>query len=81
MDKEKAQKEIARLSQEIEGHNYRYYVLDEPTISDKEYDELLRKLIKLEERFPDLKSLDSPSQRVGAKIPSKIGRASCRERV
>ena len=70
MDKEKAQKEIARLSQEIEGHNYRYYVLDEPTVSDKEYDELLRKLIKLEGQFPDLKSLDSPSQRVGAKIPS-----------
>ena len=70
MDKEKAQKEIARLSREIEGHNYRYYILDEPTVSDKEYDDLLRKLIKLEERFPDLKSLDSPSQRVGAKIPS-----------
>jgi len=70
MDKEKAQKEIARLSREIEGHNYRYYILDEPAISDKEYDELLRQLIKLEERFPDLKSLDSPSQRVGAKIPS-----------
>src|SRR3989338_4823635 len=70
MDKEKAQKEIARLSREIEGHNYRYYILDEPAISDKEYDELLRQLIKLEERFPDLKSLDSPSKRVGAKIPS-----------
>ena len=70
MEKEKAQKEIARLSREIEEHNHRYYVLDEPTISDKEYDELLRKLIKLEERFPGLKSPDSPSQRVGAKIPS-----------
>lgn len=70
MDKEKAQKEIARLSREIEGHNYRYYILDEPSVSDKEYDELLRQLIKLEGQFPDLKSPNSPSQRVGAKIPS-----------
>ncbi len=70
MEKEKAQKEIARLSREIEEHNRRYYILDEPTISDKEYDELLRKLIKLEEKFPELKDSNSPSQRVGAKIPS-----------
>jgi len=70
MDKEKVKKEIARLSQEIETHSHRYYILDEPTISDKEYDELLRKLIKLEEQFPGLKSPDSPSQRVGAKVLS-----------
>ena len=70
MDKEKAKREIARLSQEIEGHNYRYYVLDEPIVSDKEYDELLRKLIKLEEQFLELEDPNSPSQRVGAKIPS-----------
>ncbi|MBI3616954.1 MAG: NAD-dependent DNA ligase LigA [Candidatus Omnitrophica bacterium] len=79
MDKEKAQKEITRLSHEIEGHNYRYYILDEPSVSDKEYDELLRELIKLEEQFPDLKSPDSPGQRVGAKIPS--GTATVTHRV
>ncbi|MBI5024427.1 MAG: NAD-dependent DNA ligase LigA [Candidatus Omnitrophica bacterium] len=79
MDKEKAQKEITRLSHEIEGHNYRYYILDEPSVSDKEYDELLRELIKLEEQFPDLESPDSPSQRVGAKIPS--GTATVTHRV
>lgn len=76
---EKAPKEIARLSREIEEHNHRYYVLDEPTVSDKEYDELLLKLIKLEERFPDLKDPNSPSQRVGAKIPS--GAATVTHRV
>lgn len=70
MDKKNAQKEIARLSQEIEEHNRRYYILDDPAVSDKEYDELLRRLINLEERFPGLKDPDSPSQRVGAKIPS-----------
>ena len=43
MDKAKAQKEIERLSREIEAHNQRYYVLDQPTIADKEYDELLGK--------------------------------------
>lgn len=70
MEKEKAPKEIARLSREIEGHNHRYYVLDEPTISDKGYDLLLKRLIGLEEKFPELRSSTSPSQRVGAKVPS-----------
>lgn len=79
MEKEKAQKEIARLSREIEGHNHRYYVLDEPTISDKEYDDLLRELIKLEERFPEFKDPDSPSRRVGTKVPS--GAAAVTHRV
>lgn len=79
MDKEKAPKEITRLSREIEEHNYRYYVLDEPSVSDKEYDELLRKLIKMEGQFPGLKDPNSPSQRVGAKIPS--GTATVTHRV
>ncbi len=67
------------MSREIEGHNHRYYVLDEPTISDKEYDDLLRELIKLEERFPEFKDPGSPSQRVGAKVPS--GAAAVTHRV
>ena len=68
MDKSKAQKEIRELSQKIEEHNYRYYVLDDPVISDKEYDDLLKTLIEREEQFPDLKTPDSPSQRVGSKV-------------
>lgn len=70
MEKTQAEKEIKRLSKAIEAHNYRYYVLDQPTISDKEYDDLLRALVKLEEQFPELKSPDSPSQRIGVKLPA-----------
>lgn len=64
-DKEKVKKEIERLREEIERHNYRYYVIAKPVISDFEFDQLMRRLIELEEAFPDLKSPDSPSQRVG----------------
>lgn len=56
---------IAQLSAEIEAHNHRYYALAQPSISDGEYDRLLRELIALEEQFPDLRSPHSPSQRVG----------------
>lgn len=70
MDKVQARKEIENLSREIEDHNYHYYVLDQPTVSDKEYDDFLKRLIKLEEQFPDLKGNNSPSQRVGSKLPS-----------
>ena len=58
-------KRAARLRREIEHHNYRYYVLDDPVISDPEYDDLLRELIALEEANPKLRTPDSPTQRVG----------------
>lgn len=70
MERNKAKKEIEKLSNEIEEHNQRYYVLDQPSISDKEYDDLLKKLVKLEGQFPEFKSAHSPSQRVGTKLPS-----------
>ncbi len=57
---------MQQLRREIEEHNYRYFVLDAPTISDAEYDALLRELRDLEERFPELQTPDSPTQRVGA---------------
>jgi DNA ligase (NAD+) len=63
---EKAIRRIADLREEIELHNKRYYQLDDPLISDAEYDELMRELIALEERYPALLTPDSPSQRVGA---------------
>jgi DNA ligase (NAD+) len=72
MNKTQAQKEISRLSDEIEQHNYHYYVQDDPTISDREYDELLKQLAHWEEQYPDLRSPQSPTQRVGAKVPSGI---------
>jgi len=55
----------AELSAEIRAHDYRYYVLDDPIVSDAEYDALYRELRELEERHPELVSAHSPSQRVG----------------
>jgi DNA ligase (NAD+) len=55
----------AELAEEIDHHQFRYYVLDAPEISDAEYDELMRELVTLEERYPALRTPDSPSQRVG----------------
>ena len=54
------------LRRELEHHNYRYYVLDDPEIPDAEYDRLLRELQALEARYPELVTPDSPTQRVGA---------------
>jgi DNA ligase (NAD+) len=67
MDRNQAKAEIERLSQEIEEHNYRYYVLDQLTISDKEYDDLLKRLAELEQQFPAYGRPDSPTKRVGSK--------------
>lgn len=60
-----AAKRLAFLREEIERHNYLYYVLDQPEISDTDYDRLFRELLDLEALHPDLATLDSPSQRVG----------------
>ncbi len=73
MDKEKAKKEIQELSAALERHNHRYYVLNQPTISDKEYDDLLAKLARLEKDFPELRFSDSPTQRVGVKLEEAAG--------
>ncbi|MEN3202187.1 MAG: NAD-dependent DNA ligase LigA [Atribacterota bacterium] len=67
MDKEQARVEIERLREIIRYHDYRYYVLNSPEISDEEYDALMRKLQELETLFPDLVTPDSPTQRVGGK--------------
>src|SRR5437870_1626072 len=61
-----SRREVERLRQEIEHHNYRYYVLDDPVVTDEEYDTLFRRLQALEEAHPELRSPDSPTQRVGA---------------
>jgi len=72
MDKKEAEKEIEKLSKEIEEHNYKYYALSNPSISDYDFDMLLEKLIKLEKEFPDLITQDSPSQRVGGAITKEF---------
>jgi DNA ligase (NAD+) len=59
-------KEIESLREQINYHNYRYYVLDSPEIPDSEYDRLLRQLEQLEQAHPELVTPDSPTQRVGA---------------
>jgi DNA ligase (NAD+) len=65
MNKNQAKKEIIKLRDEINLHNYKYYVENNPVISDYEYDKLLKKLEQLESEYPDLVTLDSPTMRVG----------------
>lgn len=55
-----------KLHEKLNEHNYRYYILDDPSISDAEYDQLFQQLKKLEEQYPALITSDSPTQRVGA---------------
>jgi DNA ligase (NAD+) len=66
-----AKRRVEELRDVIHHHEYRYYVLDDPEISDAEYDELVRELQSLEEEFPELITPDSPTQRVGGQ-PSEL---------
>lgn len=72
MDKHQAEEKIKQLSAELEQHNYNYYVLDKPTISDFEFDKLLEELIALEKQFPEFLLPTSPSQRVGGSITKEF---------
>ena len=67
------QKQINYLRMQLNDHNYRYYVLDDPLISDSEYDQLFRELQKLETNNPNLITEDSPTRRVGAEPLSSFG--------
>jgi DNA ligase (NAD+) len=73
MEPAQAKERIQKLRAEINHHNYRYYVLDSPEISDAEYDELMRELQKLEEEYPQFLTPDSPTQRVGAEPVEAFG--------
>lgn len=66
---EKIKTEIEELRKRINQHSYAYYVMDNPTVSDYEYDLLFRRLLELEEKYPQLITAQSPTQRIGA-IPS-----------
>ncbi len=66
------QEEIKKLRDELNEHSYRYYVLDDPSISDYEYDMMLRKLSALEDENPELVTPDSPTQRVGGQALSSF---------
>jgi len=65
-ERDRLEERARELRRIIEYHNYRYYVLDSPEISDGQYDELMRELLDIEERYPDLVTEDSPTRRVGA---------------
>lgn len=68
MDMKQAEKRIKELQEVLTQYGYEYYVLDKPTISDHEYDQLLRELISLENQFPQFITPDSPTQRVGGAV-------------
>jgi DNA ligase (NAD+) len=67
-----AEQRVAELRGQLDRHNHRYYVLDDPEVSDAEYDDLLNELRALEAEHPELLTPDSPSQRVGAQPLSKF---------
>lgn len=70
---------VQSLREQISLHNYRYYVLDDPLISDADWDQMLRELLELEQRYPQLIRPDSPTQRVGASPSDEF--ASLRHRL
>src|SRR5258708_21781554 len=72
-DSQKPAAQAEKLRDEINRANYRYYVLDDPEISDAEYDKLMRQLEALEREHPELATPDSPTQRVGAAPSEKFG--------
>ena len=72
-DSQTAAERIAALRQELDEHNYRYYVLDEPSVPDAEYDRLFRELQALEAEHPELITPESPTQRVGGQALTTFG--------
>ena len=65
MERATAKKRIEKLREEIRRHDHLYYVLDKPEISDEAYDKLYKELETLENKYPELVSSDSPTQRIG----------------
>ena len=72
MTKDQAQLRIEELSRLLDQHNYNYYVLAAPTITDYAFDMLMEELIRLENQFPDLSAADSPSKRVGGEVTKQF---------
>lgn len=67
-----AEKRVQELTALLEKYNYEYYVLNQSTVSDQEFDRLMEELKKLEEEFPTLKKKNSPTQRVGGEVQSEF---------
>ncbi len=81
MSADKIKKEIEKIKKEIGHADYRYYVLSDPEISDKEYDNLLKGLKDLEDRYPEFITLDSPTQRVSGGILESFRTVEHRQRM
>ncbi len=79
MERAKAAEEMVKLREEIDRHNYLYYVQARPEIADYDFDRLLEKLVALEKHYPDLVTPDSPSQRVGGQISREFSSVQHRE--
>jgi len=79
LNRAEAEKRIGELREIINHHNHLYYVLDNPEISDAEYDKLMRELINLENQFPELITPDSPTQRIGGEPLPAFNRVTHRE--
>lgn len=75
MDIKEAKRRAAELTELLNYHNHRYYVLDDPEIPDSEYDRMLRDLQSIEHAYPELSSIESPTQRVGAAPAGKFEEA------
>jgi DNA ligase (NAD+) len=67
MDKKDIKIRIEKLKEEINCHNYLYHVLDNPIVSNEIYDDLCKELRKLEDQYPEFRTEDSPTQKVGGK--------------
>lgn len=72
MTEQGAKERVQQLTQELNEHNYKYYILSSPAISDYEFDQLLKELEALEKEYPQLVDMNSPSQRVGGGITKKF---------
>jgi DNA ligase (NAD+) len=76
-----AREQHALLAEQIEEHRFRYYVKDSPVVSDAEFDRLLRELEELEERYPELRTPDSPTQKVAGDYETELSKVEHRERM
>jgi DNA ligase (NAD+) len=76
-----AREQHVRLAEQIEEHRFRYYVKDAPVVSDAEFDRLLRELQELEERYPELRTPDSPTQKVAGAYETEFTSVRHRERM
>ncbi len=76
-----AREQHAQIAEQVEEHRFRYYVKDQPVVSDGEFDRLLRSLEELEERYPELRTPDSPTQKVSGQYETDLAKVEHRERM